>query len=102
MLYGENLTEGLSGDLRRIADVAGIEAAIKIGVAFKGTYLYIRGVDKLMRLVRDMKIRKEYESGSGTKRLSRRYRLTERQIKNILGTESEGSLPRGIERLLEE
>ena len=96
----EGLKDELSGDLRRIADIAGIEAAVKIGRAFKGTYLYIRGIDGLLRILRDVNIKADYDKGVGIRRLSRRYNLTERQIRNILASEERGSLPEDIERLL--
>jgi hypothetical protein len=43
--------ESLPGDLRRIAEVAGLEAAVRIARAFRGTYLYVQGLDDLMKQV---------------------------------------------------
>lgn len=93
--------EELGGDLRRIAEIVGLEAAIKIGRAFRGTYLYIRGVDGLLRLIRDMNIRRDYDDGIDIRRLSRRYTLSERQIRNILGGCVE-AVPEDIRKLLGE
>ena len=38
MKTDEDLIDALPGDLRRIAEVAGVEAAVKIARAFRGTF----------------------------------------------------------------
>lgn len=90
----------LPGDLRRIAEVAGLEAAVKIGRAFRGTYLYIHGLDQLQRLLRDEEIRRAYEMGVGIKNLSVRHSLSERQIKRILGEPASMELSNILQRLI--
>jgi hypothetical protein len=77
----KRLIESLPGDLRHIAQVAGLEAAIRIARAFRGTYLY---VPDLMRQIRDEKIRHEYDRGRDFRSLALEYGLTQRQIRNIL------------------
>lgn len=84
----ERVIQYLSGDLKRIAEVAGIEAALKIAHAFRGAYIYISGLDKLMRLARDEKIRDEYDQGVSVRRLALKYQITERGIRKILGKPS--------------
>lgn len=100
MSYTNGIIKRMSGDLRRIAEVAGVEAAIKIGRAFRGTYLYIRGVDDFVRTVRDTEIREFHSAGTGVRRLSHRYRLTERQIRNILCSGKCENIPEEIRRML--
>lgn len=78
------LMEDLPGDLARIADIAGLEVALKIGQAFRGTYLYITGVDAIKRKLRDEVIRRDYDKGERVKALCMRHELTERQVRRIL------------------
>jgi Mor family transcriptional regulator len=85
--------EELPGDLRKIAEVAGLDAALKIGRAFRGTHLYIRGLDPFLRIVRDEKIRRDYGKGGTPRVLSARYGLTTRQIRRILGEEPVRDIP---------
>jgi Mor family transcriptional regulator len=82
----------LQGDLKKIAEVAGMEAAMKIGRAFKGTYLYISGFEQLKKKVRDEEIRRAYGEGVKVRLLCLRHGLTERQIRRIL-CEAEHELP---------
>jgi Mor family transcriptional regulator len=97
----EKLIEFLPGDLRRIAEVAGVEAALKIARAFRGTYLYVPGLDDLMKQIRDEQIRKEYDEGKPVKRLAIKYRLTERQIRRVLNSRAKAVHPL-ISRLIDE
>ncbi|MDA8174004.1 MAG: hypothetical protein M0018_05360 [Nitrospiraceae bacterium] len=78
------LMEDLPGDLARIADIAGLEVALKLGQAFRGTYLYITGFDAIKRKLRDESIRRAYDSGEKVKVICMRYELTERQVRRIL------------------
>jgi hypothetical protein len=52
----ERLLRHLGGDLRRIAEIAGIEAALKMGRAFGGTSLYIQDLSSLERAIRDQRM----------------------------------------------
>lgn len=82
-------TEGdelLPGDLGRIAQVAGLEAAVKIAVAFKGTEIYINSLDVLFREARNERIRIESSCGIANRRLAVKYGLTHRAVRKILGT----------------
>ncbi|MDA8168104.1 MAG: hypothetical protein M0Z59_00215 [Nitrospiraceae bacterium] len=93
-------SERLRGDLGRIAEVAGFEAAVKIGIAFRGTYLYIHGLDALKRRLRDEEIRRAYEKGATAKDISNRFGLTQRQVRRILGEEPLDSIPDSVLHLL--
>jgi Mor family transcriptional regulator len=59
----ENLLEILPGDLRRIAEVAGLEAAVRIAQTFGGTFIYVPGLDDMMRRARDAMIKKDLSKG---------------------------------------
>jgi Mor family transcriptional regulator len=91
----------LPGDLRRVAEVLGLEAAVKLSKAFRGTYLYVHGLSNLRRLVRDEEIRRAYDQGVKVKALALRYGLTERHIRRILSGASVG-LPEGLLRMLKD
>ena len=76
----------LPGDLRRLAEVAGLEAAVKIARAFRGTILYVPSLDEMMRRARDISIKRDYDGGAVLKELAPRYGLTIRRIRKILDT----------------
>lgn len=97
----KRLIESLPGDLKQIAQVAGLEAAIRIARAFRGTYLYVPGLDELMKQIRDEKIRKEYDEGSGTKGLAAKYGVSQRHIRRILHSQA-SELNSLVSRLLED
>jgi Mor family transcriptional regulator len=89
----ENLLEILPGDLRRIAEVAGLEAAVQIAQTFGGTFIYVPGLDDMMRRARDAMIKKEYDGGMSARKLARKHRLTERHIWNIVKNPGRETLP---------
>lgn len=89
----EELIETLPGDLRRIARVAGLEAALKISRAFRGRYLYVQGLDELQRQARDDRIRADYDSGVPVRKISSKFGLTTRAVRKILSRPSEGMNP---------
>lgn len=80
----DTLLRYLHGDLRRIAEVAGVEAAVRISLALGGNVVYVPALGDLQRLVRDERIRKEYRGGKTVRALSRRFGLTERSIWRVL------------------
>lgn len=71
-------------DIRRIAEVIGVELALKLAKEFRGTYLYMGNIDSLERGLRDLRVRKDSNGGVSIRNLAMKYRLSERQIKNIL------------------
>lgn len=78
--------ELLPGDVGRIAQVAGLEAAIKIAIAFKGAVIYINSLEALFREARNERIRVEYSGGMPVRRLALKYGLTDRAVRKVLGT----------------
>ncbi len=88
-LNDNRILEKLPGDLRRIAEIAGIDATLKIAKEFGGAYLYIPKLDGLYREIRDASIREEYDNGKSVRELARKHDLTDRHIYNILGVQPE-------------
>lgn len=77
--------DNLSGDLRLLAEVTGVAMALRIAQIFGGT-IRVYGVGKWLRRHRDRCIRRDSDNGTSAVALGRKYRLSERQIWNILGT----------------
>ncbi len=86
----------LPGELRRIAQVAGLEAAVRISSAFGGNVIYVPALDELRKLARDEKIRMGFRSGGTARELSDRFGLSERSIWRVLNR----PVPRLKEELL--
>jgi Mor family transcriptional regulator len=80
----DTLLRYLHGDLRRIAEVAGVEAAVRISLALGGNVVYVPALGDLHRLARDERIRREFRGGKTVRALSRSFGLTERSIWRIL------------------
>ena len=76
--------EELTGDLRLLAELIGVEKALLVGQFFHGTPIRIWGVQKFVRRYRDRCIRRDSESMTNVA-LARKYKLTDRQIINITG-----------------
>ncbi len=81
----------LPGDLERIASSVeevwpnmGVKIAILFAQLFAGVPLYPRNIKKLLLRIRDDNIRREYDQGSKVKDLAIRYKISTRQIENIL------------------
>jgi Mor family transcriptional regulator len=94
------VVQELPGDLQRIAEVAGVEAAVKIALAFRGTYLYINAMDSLKRLVRDEEIRAAYGRGVKIRDISFRYGLSQRRVRKILDEAPSVGLPEAVAELI--
>lgn len=80
----EELVQLLPGDLKRIAEIAGVRAALEISREFRGSYVYIGGLDGFSRELRDLGIRRDYDQGIRVRMLSTKYSLSPRQIRNVL------------------
>jgi hypothetical protein len=87
------LVASLPGSLRHVAEVVGLEAALRIARAFSGTYLYVPKYERVMRQTRDGFIRLEYDRGRSVKRLAAKYGLTERSVRKIIGRPPEDEAP---------
>jgi Mor family transcriptional regulator len=90
--------EALPGDLRRIAEVAGLEAAVKIAREFRGTTLYVPDIVKQFR---DEAIRLAYDRGETVRKLAMKHRITERTVRRIMKRPSL-DLPEPVVNLLDD
>ena len=75
----------LSGDLRLLAELAGVRVALRVARAVGGTMLRIPKIDRWQRRHRDRCIRRDYDNNVSATCLARKYHLSERQIWTILG-----------------
>jgi len=91
------ILDRLSGDFKRVAEIVGVENALKLSREFGGECLSIPKLGRLRRAVRNTAIRAEYDrvrdKTGVVRRLARRHDLTTAQIYNILGEQPEGDDP---------
>jgi len=79
----------LPGDLKRVAEIIGIDNALAMVSAFGGSYLIIPKCDGLVKEIRDNEIRSLYDSGEITiRKLAWKFKLSDRQIQTILSKTS--------------
>ena len=78
-----------SGDVGRIAEIAGPEAALRIAKALKGSMIYINSLEGLFREARNAGIRKDHRGGMCPRRLAAKYGLSNRAVRKILGSPGE-------------
>jgi Mor family transcriptional regulator len=97
----EGLLKALPGSLRSIAEVAGLEATLKIAYAFRCTILYIPALDELTRQFRDETMRCDYDKGVPVRSLAIRFGISERRVRKILNRPSKQPHPL-VYRLLDE
>ena len=64
----------------------------KICLLYTSTYLYVPKADNMARMVRDAKIRKEY-NGHNYRRLAVKYGLSEISVRNIVENEKGRPIP---------
>ena len=83
MHIDESLLRYMPGELRRIADVVGLESAVKIAAVFGGNVLYVPALEELQRLARDENIRRQFRCGATARTLAERFGLSERSIWRI-------------------
>lgn len=81
--------EELTGDLRIVAELVGVANALRLGQVFHGVPIRLWNTGQWIRRWRDNQIRRDSATLSG-RELAIKYRLTERQIWNILGTTGDG------------
>ena len=94
----------LGGDFRRVAELIGVENALRLSAEFGGLWISVPKLDRLKREVRNPKIRKRYDAAKDktavVRALARENNLTARQIYNILG-EQPGDEPEFVLPLFE-
>jgi Mor family transcriptional regulator len=81
----------LNGDFRRIAEIVGVEKALRISDEFGGGYVAIPKCDHLKRASRNGEIRDEYDHAEDktgvVRKLAKKHDLTTKQIYNILNVQ---------------
>lgn len=75
--------ESLSEDLQAVAEIFGIEGALRLSQHFGGMSIYIPKIDKLIRDRRDIRIRNEF-TGVNHRELAHKYHMTETAIRKIV------------------
>jgi Mor family transcriptional regulator len=87
------ILDRLNGDFRRVAELIGLDNALRISAEFGGLWISVPKLDSLKREVRDRVIRETYDKAQKTQKthvvrsLAREHDLTARQIYNILGVQ---------------
>ena len=74
------LTDGL---LRSIAEEIGTDNLLKLSLLIGGTTFYMPRKEKILRPLRDLKIREEY-NGYNTADLARKYDVSQRWVQQIV------------------
>lgn len=74
-------------DQRNIAKLIGIDAYMLLVYEYGGTSLYIQKKDTLLKDKRDAKIKEEFNGGNYVY-LARKYGLTERYVRDIIGNDT--------------
>lgn len=74
------LTDGL---LRAIAEEIGVDNLLKLSLLVGGTAFYMPRKERILRPLRDRKIREEY-NGYNTAELSRKYGVSQRWVQQIV------------------
>ncbi|MBC2703987.1 Mor transcription activator family protein [Desulfobacula sp.] len=69
--------------IQTVVDVIGIDSTVKLIKEFGGEALYLPKLESVMRNSRNRDIRKDF-TGNNHRELSKKYRLTVRQIRYIL------------------
>jgi len=68
---------------RQVAEICGVQAALELARATVCGRIYVPKFEALVRPRRDDRIRREF-NGANHRELSRKYNLSESQIRNIL------------------
>lgn len=76
--------DDIPGGSRLFAQHVGLPSFLEIAGRFGGETIYIPSLDQLRREVRNRGIRAEYRETGEVNQLSRKYKLSERQIRNIV------------------
>ena len=74
------LTDGL---LRSIAEEIGMDNLLKLSLLVGGTTFYMPRKERILRPLRDLKIREEY-NGYNTADLARKYDVSQRWVQQIV------------------
>lgn len=76
--------DDLTGEQRELAETIGIDAYIKLVDAYGGSNIYIQKPDTVTRDARNSEICENF-NGYNYRQLARRYDVTEKTIREIVG-----------------
>lgn len=77
--------------IRDLAEIVGVEAAMEIVATYSGMVIYIPKLDSVYRVMRDRKIREEYD-GYNTRQLAKRYDVSESWVRRVVGGRVDGQM----------
>lgn len=72
------------GLCREIAEEIGADNLLKLSTMMGGMTFYMPRKESVLRTLRDIKIREEYNNGNNSVELSRKYNVSERWIRQIV------------------
>ena len=93
--------DDLSGEQRELAETIGLEAYIKLVDAYGGSNIYIQKPDTVTRDARNNEIRENF-NGYNYRQLARRYDVTEKTIREIVGSAQTGREVPGQKSIFDE
>lgn len=76
--------EDLPEEYQIVAELFGVEGALKLAKESGGMRIYVPKFEKLIRARRDVRIRAEF-NGANHRELARKYELTETWVREIVG-----------------
>lgn len=80
----EEITEEMIPETYKdVAEIIGAKSLLKLAQEYGGTMIYIPKFDSLTRMIRDKKIKQDFNGGN-YKELALRYNLCESSIRNIV------------------
>jgi len=82
-IAAEMTVDCLPESYQAVAEIIGIENALKLADHLGGLYFYYPQLDSLLRAKRDERIQKEF-TGTNHRDLARKYNLTESWIRTIV------------------
>jgi Mor family transcriptional regulator len=82
-IAGELTIEDLPESYRHVAEIVGVENAVKLSEHLGGLPFYFPKLDGLLLKKRDETIRREF-TGSNHRELARKYSLSEQRIRDIV------------------
>ena len=88
--------EELPGDLALVAEVVGTRLTLELVRRLRGTAVYFRNVDPLLRRHRDRLIRQAYDAGERVPDIARRFKISTRWVWHILGQPDEDGARRQV------
>jgi Mor family transcriptional regulator len=84
----EEIRAELPADVLEFVDLIGLDGTLALHERFGGMTIYVKKLDKILRAVRDKRIRAEF-AGANYATLARQYRLSESYVRAIVAGESE-------------